>query len=129
MKKVTRAIILDKKNSVLLGKRARGIGKGQWALVGGKPDEGETPAEAVVREVHEELGLTFTPQFYKEEMDLTDKQNPWRVFYFTGEISGELHPNPEEISEVIYATNTDLDELNIAFDHRDRLREFFGSHR
>ena len=37
-----RAIILVNHNKVLLGKRARGIGVGQYALIGGKPDEGES---------------------------------------------------------------------------------------
>lgn len=32
---------------------------GQWALPGGRLDAGETPVEAAVREVHEELGLSL----------------------------------------------------------------------
>lgn len=32
---------------------------GQWALPGGRLDAGETPVEAALREVHEELGLSL----------------------------------------------------------------------
>ena len=31
--------------------------RGQWALPGGRCDEGETPVAAALRELHEELGL------------------------------------------------------------------------
>ena len=33
---------------------------GQWALPGGRIDPGETPLEAALREMHEELGLALT---------------------------------------------------------------------
>lgn len=33
---------------------------GHWGLPGGGVDQGETPAEAMVREVDEELGITLT---------------------------------------------------------------------
>jgi 8-oxo-dGTP pyrophosphatase MutT (NUDIX family) len=34
---------------------------GQWALPGGRCDEGETPVAAALRELHEELGLELAP--------------------------------------------------------------------
>jgi 8-oxo-dGTP pyrophosphatase MutT (NUDIX family) len=34
---------------------------GQWALPGGRCDEGETPVAAALRELHEELGLALAP--------------------------------------------------------------------
>src|SRR6202034_2666796 len=33
----------------------------QWALPGGRCDAGETPAEAALRELHEEVGLGLAP--------------------------------------------------------------------
>ena len=42
---------------VLLVRRGRPPGRGQWSLPGGKVEAGETPAAAVVREVGEETGL------------------------------------------------------------------------
>ncbi|MEW2357004.1 CoA pyrophosphatase [Spirillospora sp. NPDC029432] len=48
--------------SVLLIKRApRGRNAGQWGLPGGRMDPGETPEEAALRELHEELGLAVGP--------------------------------------------------------------------
>jgi len=44
--------------SLLLVERAKDPGAGRWAVPGGRVEPGETLAEAVVREVREEAGLT-----------------------------------------------------------------------
>jgi len=125
-REVTRAIILDDKDRVLLGKRSRGMGANQWALVGGKPDKDETKEETIVREVREELGVEFTPTFYKEEVDTaTDPIHPWHVYFYTGGIKGTLQPKEDEISEAVYVGSNDLANYDIAFNHRERLEEFF----
>ncbi len=123
---VTRAFIQDNEGRILLGRRARGHGVGQFALVGGKPDAGESNDRAIEREVFEELGLKFIPVFYSAVRDTHfDSLYPWEVYYYTGEVTGNLNPKTDEITEVIYVGQSDLDNVDIAFDHRDRLREFF----
>jgi 8-oxo-dGTP pyrophosphatase MutT (NUDIX family) len=49
------AILLTRRAATL---RAHG---GQWALPGGRCDEGETQVTAALRELHEELGLELVP--------------------------------------------------------------------
>ena len=48
---------------MLLTLRASGLRahSNQWALPGGRCDAGETPVEAALRELHEELGLELEP--------------------------------------------------------------------
>jgi 8-oxo-dGTP pyrophosphatase MutT (NUDIX family) len=53
------AIIFDRRGRLLLQQRSDG---GQWGLPGGAVEAGETVAEAVVREVREETGLTVRPK-------------------------------------------------------------------
>lgn len=48
----------------LLTRRAAGLRahRAQWALPGGRCDPGETPVEAALRELEEELGLVLKPE-------------------------------------------------------------------
>lgn len=50
----SRAIILNTENQILLTKYA-----GVYMLPGGKVDEGESPDDAIYREIKEETGLEF----------------------------------------------------------------------
>lgn len=49
----------DGTREVLLGRKKTGLGVGHFVAPGGKLEPGESPAEAAVREVAEEVGLTL----------------------------------------------------------------------
>jgi 8-oxo-dGTP diphosphatase len=51
-------IYVEREGNVLVLKRAGGSGTGLWAPPGGGKEHGESPIEAVVRELYEETGLT-----------------------------------------------------------------------
>lgn len=54
---VAAAALIDRDGRVLLAQRDRGPEAGQWEFPGGKLEPGETPEEALVRELREELDL------------------------------------------------------------------------
>lgn len=55
---VAAAALVDSDNRVLLSKRPEGKQlAGLWEFPGGKVDPGETPEEALIRELDEELGI------------------------------------------------------------------------
>lgn len=51
------AVVVDDDGRVLLVQRGREPDRGRWSVPGGRLEQGETPAEAVAREVLEETGL------------------------------------------------------------------------
>src|SRR6478736_4401531 len=57
--------------AVLLTRRSEQLRKhpGQWALPGGAMDEGETPEQAALRELHEEVGLRLEPSAVLGRLD------------------------------------------------------------
>ncbi len=75
---------------------------GQWALPGGRIDEGETPEQAVLRELQEELGLAFGPG---EVLGRLDDYPTRSGFVITPLVvwagaAREIHPAPEEVASV-----------------------------
>jgi 8-oxo-dGTP pyrophosphatase MutT (NUDIX family) len=76
--------------------------RNQWALPGGRCDEGETQVEAALRELHEELGLQFGPG---DVLGLLDDY-PTRSGYLITPVvvwaatSAGISPNPAEVASV-----------------------------
>ena len=90
--------------ALLLTLRAAGLRahRGQWALPGGRCDEGETPVTAALRELHEELGLEVGPE---DVLGLLDDY-PTRSGYLITPVvvwvgtSAAMSPNPNEVASV-----------------------------
>ena len=75
---------------------------GQWALPGGRLDQGESQEAAALRELREELGLALEPA---SVLGLLDDYPTRSGFVITpvvlwGEGAGEPCPNPREVASV-----------------------------
>jgi len=97
----------DTPNKMLVCKRAPGERQepGTWGFVGGKVDMGETAAEAVIREVQEEIGITVNHYKYIGSFQLED----YTDFIFACTTwSGEIVLDPNECSDYAWVTREDL---------------------
>jgi len=92
--RVAAAVILRGDGQVLLAQRPAGKAyAGYWEFPGGKLEVGETPRDALVRELHEELGLDITraaPWFVqRHDYPHADVElHFFRVFAWSGEPVG-----------------------------------------
>lgn len=60
---VVAAVLIDGEDRVLLAQRPEGKAMaGLWEFPGGKLEDGEAPEEALMRELHEELGISVDRQ-------------------------------------------------------------------
>ena len=88
---VVEAVIRDE-NKVLLVKPSRGYNKDCWTLPGGFLVYGETPREAVRREVEEEVGVTPKIDRLLDVYSAIGTENSyqWVIFYFSAGIPGDI---------------------------------------
>ena len=89
-----------------------------FALPGGNPDRGETLPETVVREVHEELGVSITvdEMILAGEMLLSERANDvLHLVFATHNLHGKPVLNPAETSAlaVQWISISDLGNLNM----------------
>ncbi len=105
--------------ALLLTLRAAGLRahRSQWALPGGRCDEGETPVEAALRELHEELGLALEAGCVLGLLD----DYPTRSGYLITPVvvwaatRQAMSPNPAEVASVHRITLEEIERPE-AFD-------------
>ena len=113
-------IVSDEQKRVLLVRHSEGD---VWVLPGGSVDPHELPADAVVREMHEETNLTVKPvrvvgAYSGDEFVVTYKNRDCVNYIMTAfeceVIGGELRPDYNETLEADYFSQADLAQLNCA---------------
>ncbi len=90
-------IVDYEKKEVLLINKKRGFGKGNVSAPGGHIEEGETPMEAAIREVKEEVNLEVDDLEYRGllQFQFDDGMAMKGQVFFTSTYSGELKESDE----------------------------------
>ena len=110
------ACIRDEEGRILLLRRSDG--ENLWGFPGGAMEPNERAADAVVREVREEINLDVEPQaligvYSAPEFAFAypngDRVQPVTIFFECRVVGGDLRPDQEEALEVHY------------FGHKDEL--------
>ena len=85
------AAIIKKNSKVFITQRGHGEFKGKWEFPGGKVEVGETPEEAVVREIREELKSAIkVERLFDEIKEVRDDKVINVKFFICSLVSGNL---------------------------------------
>jgi 8-oxo-dGTP pyrophosphatase MutT (NUDIX family) len=90
---------------VIVIKRAyRGRNAGQWGLPGGRLDDGETPVQTALRELHEEIGLQVDPAQVLGRLDDFPAASGFAITPVVVAVTdpGPILPSPDEVHSVHY---------------------------
>jgi 8-oxo-dGTP diphosphatase len=95
----------------------------QWDILGGVVEEGETPEQAIIREMHEEMELSL------RDFDV------FKVFEWPEKIETVFHKkinididmtNLHKGQRIKYFSKEELDSMDLAFHDNQIIKEFFN---
>jgi ADP-ribose pyrophosphatase YjhB (NUDIX family) len=108
---------------------------GMWTLPGGWADVGESPGEAVVREVREESGFETRAVKLLALYDRNRHRHPpspwhiWKACFLCEIVDETQHELDDEIAEARFFTRDELPELDLARITPDSYIDRFYAHR
>ena len=103
------AALIVRGGRLLIARRPEGRHMaGRWEFPGGKLEKGESPEDAVEREIREELGLAVRAgRIYQAIAYSYPEKDVLLLFYAAAVVSGE--PRPIEEAEIRWVTVEELD--------------------
>jgi ADP-ribose pyrophosphatase YjhB (NUDIX family) len=112
-------IILFRGEDVLLIRRGKPPGEGQWSLPGGKQELGETAEQAARRELREETGLRCGPLTMVAHADSITRDEAGRITYhytildFAGRYEGGEAIPGDDASACAWASPAQLADFGL----------------
>jgi 8-oxo-dGTP diphosphatase len=103
------AAVIEREGKILIGQRKRGDSHGlRWEFPGGKVERGESPAEALARELREELGIQAIvgSEIIRYEHRYPRRTSILLIFYRVTEFEGE--PRGLAFEEIVWESATKL---------------------
>ena len=101
------AAVIERDGLLLITRRRAGTHlSGLWEFPGGKPEPGERPEDALVREIKEELGALVRVGAPIETVDWQYPDKRVSLTFFRCELSG--NPKPLEGQEMAWVAPSDL---------------------
>lgn len=122
-------IFVNEAGEILLMKRSdqTAFFPGDWGLIGGFVDQGETIEAAAKREAKEEIGveievIRFIGRYYNTSNPVYGYVTT--LAHYSKIISGQPHPaQPEECSDVRWFKPEEIKAMELAYDHKQILED------
>jgi 8-oxo-dGTP diphosphatase len=119
------AAVIERNGSILIAQRKRTAQHPlKWEFPGGKVEPDETPEAAVVRELHEELGIRpqVGPEIGRYEFQYEGRWPIMLMFYRVAEFSGE--PKNLDFEQILWVTREQLGDYDFLEGDAEFLRQF-----
>lgn len=119
------AVVIDR-GRLLLVRRGRGPGRGQWSVPGGRVEPGERLADAVEREVLEETALSVRCGSFVGWVERIGADHHFVIMDFLAELigSGDARAG-DDADEAAWVAIRDVPDIGLV----DGLLEFLTAHR
>ena len=119
--------ILNRGDEYLMIRRADGVAKpGCWCFPGGHVEPGETPRQAVRRELHEELGIIVSPTRRLGAIRVLDSRHilvVWHVVH----VSGDFQLAHKEVADMRWVALEQIIAAVPGLPSNDRILEMLKS--
>ena len=124
MKTVVAAVIERKGKVLIAQRRPQDPHPLKWEFPGGKVEPGETPQQAVTRELEEELAIRATPaeEIMRYEFQYPDRPPILLIFYRVTDFEPE--PRNLNFEQILWADRTGLRDFDFLDGDAEFLREY-----
>jgi 8-oxo-dGTP pyrophosphatase MutT (NUDIX family) len=110
--------VIERRGRVLVIRRADGVPfPGYWTPLSGRLEPGESQAEALVREVQEEVGLAVRPG--RKVWECPTHDGRYRLNWWTALLddeTSEVVPDPLEVGDFRWIEPAEFERLDPVFD-------------
>lgn len=117
------AAVIEREGKILVGQRQQGdTHAGKWEFPGGKVERGESPAEALARELREELGIAAVigAEVVRYEYSYGGKPPLLLIFKRVTEFTGE--PDSHAFEQIQWVKPADMPRLDFLAGDVDFVR-------